>query len=627
MNAHPILNPRNLGRAACGLVPLAVYWLVLTGPIPAQVTSRLAFYSAAAFVIVASLFYLCFRLPRAWGVLAGLTLTMVLFAAPISYKWTTGYSDGAMIGGIIPYKDAKDYYIGAGRILDGLPLDREARAVRRPLFPGLVASLELLDGQDLKVTVALLSALAGLSLYLSARQVRNAAGAVGAAIYIALMYFYIQPLVGYVMSELAGLTLGCLALTILWMNAGRRSWIGFGLGLIALMAAISSRSGAFLVFPCMAVWAGWIFRHDGRFSWRAAGITTAAIAISYLVMNNVYAAVLRVPPGANFQAFAYAMYGQVHGGTGWHSAIDDLRTTQTDVVASAALHFFLAHPLSFVIAAAKSYVQLLLPGTFTIYPFGSMPEAAWLTYALWAVTMGLTIWGVIVSVRRRGEALPGLVLAGLLGTLVSVPFLPPIDAGARFYASTVGFLFVLPAIALGGFQAGETEAGMLPRKGWIEYVSVAAGSTLLLVLVLVLPLLLDTLSRAAVPHAPFCAAPARPFAFRAAHSAYIEVTADPRRCGFAPEVCLADFDQYGTEKASDDFYQWLLAAAQSSPAGFRLNSAINLLDSKSYYFVELGPPASLPAQANQVISGCALEINTRNQSILQIVSSDAAASH
>lgn len=598
---------------------------MLTGPIPVWLSSQLAFYSAVAFLVVAALFYLCFRLPREWGVLAGLTLTLVLFAVTISYKWTTAYSDGAMIGGIIPYKDAKDYYIGAGRILDGLPLDREARAVRRPLFPGLIASLQLLDGEDLKATVALLSALAAISLYLSARQVRVTSGPLGAGLYSALMYFYIQPLVGYTMSELAGFALGCLALAILWMNAGRRSWIGFGLGLIVLMAAISSRSGAFLVFPFIVIWAGWAFRRETRFSWRAAGLSAAAIVFSYLVMNNVYAAVLRVPPGANFQAFAYAMYGQVHGGTGWHSAIDDLHTTQTDVVAAAALRFFLAHPLSFGIAAAKSYVQLLLPGTFTLYPFGSMPESIWVTYALWAATMGLTLWGLVRLIRQRGEGLPALVLAGLVGTLVSVPFLPPVDAGARFYASTVGFLFVLPAVALGGFVRNEAEAGTMLKPRWQEYVGISAGTLVLLILVLDLPLFIDTFRRPVVPTVPACPESQRPFAFRAAPSAYIDVGATPGRCGFVPEVCLADFDQYGTEKASDDFYQWLASAAQSSPAGFRLNSAINLLDAKSYYFVDLRPASSLAPQTNQLIRGCALEINTRNQSILQVVSADASS--
>lgn len=171
-------------------------------------------YSAIGFILVVALFYLSFRMPAEWGVLAGLSLAMILFAAPISYKWTTGYSDGSVIGGLIPYKDAKDYYMGAGRILDGLPLDREARAVRRPLFPGFIASLELLDGQNLKVTVGLLAALAALSLYLSARQIRITSGPLGAGLYSSLMYFYIQPLTGYLMSELAGFIVGCLALSI-----------------------------------------------------------------------------------------------------------------------------------------------------------------------------------------------------------------------------------------------------------------------------------------------------------------------------------------------------------------------------------------------------------------------------
>jgi hypothetical protein len=620
-----MLSRRNLGRLLCGLVPFLLFWIILSGAIPVQFSQNLALYSAVAFILVAVLFYSCFRLPAEWGVLAGLSLAMILFAVTISYKWTTGYSDGGMIAGLTPYKDAKDYYMGAGRILDGLPLDREARAVRRPLFPGFIASLELLDGQNLKLTVGLLSALAALSLYLSARQIRITSGPLGAGLYSALMYFYIQPLIGYTMSELSGFIIGCLALSILWMNATRRSWLGFGLGLITLMLAVSSRSGAFIVFPFIVVWAGWVFRQGDRFSWRAATITAGAVAVSYLVMNNLYGALLRVPPGANFQAFAYAMYGQVHGGTGWHSAIDDLHTTQTDVVAAATLRFFLAHPFSFVIAAAKSYMQLLLPGAQTIFAFGSSPEPVWLTYALWAATMALIIWGLVRSIQKYRQELPGLVLAGLVGTLVSVPFLPPIDAGARFYVSTMGFLFVLPAIALGGFgeAASEAEQAKLARGGEASLTSYEALA--LLALILVLPLFIDWFSREPIPTAPSCPANQRAFAFKAAPAAYVDVLDEAGgRCGFVPEICLSNFDQYGTEKSSDDFYQAVLSMAQSSPSGLRLNIAINLLDSKSYYFVDLAAPAGLAPQRNQVISGCALEQNTRNQTILQIVSSTAS---
>ena len=555
--------------------------------------------------------------------LAGLSLAMFLFAISISYKWTTGYSDGGMIAGVIPYKDAKDYYMGADRILDGLPLDREARAVRRPLFPGFIASLELLAGQNLKRTVGLLAALAALSLYLSARQIRVTTGPLGAGLYSALMYFYIQPLVGYTMSELAGFIIGCLALSILWVNASRRSWFGFGLGLVTLMLAVSSRSGAFLVFPFLVVWAGWAFRERDRFSWRAAALTAGAVLLSYLVMNNLYAVLLRVPPGANFQAFAYAMYGQVHGGTGWHSAIDDLHTTQTDVVAAATMRFFLGHPFSFGIAAAKSYAQLLLPGPQTIFAFGSSPEPSWLTYALWAATMALILWGLVRSIRKYRQGLPGLVLAGLVGTLVSVPFLPPIDAGARFYVSTVGFLFVLPAIAVGGFSNPPAEAeGSGFARSEARFISYEALA--LLGLIVALPLFIDWFGRQPTPAAPVCPGNQRAFAFRAPPAAYVDVVAGSQgRCGFVPEVCLVDFDRYGTEKSSDDFYQALLSMAESSPAGMRVNIAINLLDSKSYYFVDLSAPASLAAQRNQTISGCALEQNTRNQTIYQIVSSSA----
>ena len=115
------------------------------------------------------------------------------------------------------------------------------------------------------------------------------------------------------------------------------------------------------------------------------------------------------------------------------------------------------------------------------------------------------------------------------------------------------------------------------------------------------------------------------FAYRAAPASYIDVIpSGAGRCGFVPEVCLANFDRYGMDKSSDDFFQLLDSMAQSSPSGLRLVSAINLLDARSYYFVDLQAPASAGPQRNQIISGCALQINTKNQTIYQIVSSSSS---
>jgi len=69
----------------------------------------------------------------------------------------SGFSDNFVIGGLLPYKDAKNYYLGANLLLNGLPIRIAGQALGRPLFPGFLSSLLLLTGQNLKVALAVLT--------------------------------------------------------------------------------------------------------------------------------------------------------------------------------------------------------------------------------------------------------------------------------------------------------------------------------------------------------------------------------------------------------------------------------------------------------------------------------------
>ncbi len=609
-----------LGSLLCVLIPLALFWVIVSVRIPYSLSRVLSTYSGGLFLLVLVCYYLAFRLRGPYAILAGLTLTMLLFALSVSFEWTSGYTDTAMIGGLLPYKDAKNYYWGAVQLLNGLPLQSGVNAIRRPLFPGLMAALLFVTSGDFKIAVALLTQLTGIAFYSSARLVRSSFGPWAAGLYAALMVFYIQPKLGYNVSELPGFMLGCWAFSILWISAARMSRPGLMLGLLTLMTAISVRAGAFLVFPALAVWAGWAYRGESRFSVRAALIFAAVIGLFYFLANTVVSTLLGANVSDLFGNFAYAMYGQVHGGTGWHSAIEQLLTNDTNVVAAAALRFFLAHPISFFIAALKSYRQFFLPGAFTIFAFGQGDEPVWLTYPLWAGTMALLILGLVRSFRNLRFSLPALVWACFVGIVLSIPFLPPVDSGARFHASTMPFFFLLPAAALGR-SADWLQPGA-DTKRWLQGdLALASGSALVfLILTLIAPVLIFRLTPPPTPAAPVCALKQQAFVIRALPEAYIDLVPDgSNHCGLLPDVCLADFSRNATDKTSDDFIQAVVALAESSRGGIRLIPAMNLLDAKFQYFAAL-PAQSRHAPAGQLFSGCADEIVLKNASIFRIVS-------
>ncbi|HJS20889.1 MAG TPA: hypothetical protein VJ785_19230, partial [Anaerolineales bacterium] len=337
------------------LLPILLFWLILIFEISYSFSQYFHGYSAGLFLIVLLIYYLAFRLPDRYRVLASFGWTMLLFALTLSFMWTSGFSDNKVIAGLLPYKDGAGYYLGANLILNGLPLENTLQAGWRPLFPGFLSSMLFLSGGSLKLVLAALVLLAGTGSYFASRQVYAWLGAFPASLFITFLYFYIQPLVGLTMTELLGFTMGCMAFAILWMTSFHPRMMDLVFGILLLVLAMSVRAGTFLMLPFIAVWAGRVFRGAGSFSWQAFAVAWSTILLGYLAFNSIYVRLIGIPEGKVFGNFAYSLYGQVQGGTGWHRAIEELGTRDPSIVYKAAFQFFLDHPFSLVIGILKSY--------------------------------------------------------------------------------------------------------------------------------------------------------------------------------------------------------------------------------------------------------------------------------
>ncbi len=589
---------------------------VLSLRTPPSIARFFAVYSAAFFVLVVVLFYLCLRTNGTWAVCTSLALTAMLFALPLAYKWASGFSDNFLIGGLLPYKDAKNYYYGANLILHGLPLDRAGQATERPVFAGFLSVILLLARQDFKLALAIMTGLVGLLFYLSVRVVRATIGAVAAAVYATLTYFYFQPMIGYNMSELVGFGLGCLAFALLFRAAQNPNYLELFVGLACMLMAVSARAGTFLIFPLLVLWSGLLMRGTRSYSFRAALLALLVLGCAVLVVDVLYPRLLGVPPGSAFGNFSLVLYGQVHGGTGWHKAIEDLGTRDPAIVYRATWQFFLAHPLSLFIGAAKSYAEFFLPGAPSIFAFPVSGDLAGLMF--WTATVILLLAALVGILRTPRDGMSSLMLAGFVGILLSIPFLPPIDGGARFYASTVQFLFVLPAFGIP--RRGLQAASILerPRQNPVLWYSAAA----VLAVIIVVPILIRDLARHVISDAPSCPAGQQAFAAEVSPNSYIDLIPDGLGpCGLAPRVCLSNFRSNGAGDPLDDFYVKLMSLTGSATSTIRLVPSTNMLGSSFHYFVMAGPEVpQLRTSSTLLVSGCATEIRTQNQSIFQVES-------
>ncbi len=411
------------------IVPLFFYGILLAIPIPYSISKTFVFYSIPFFLLILILYYLNFRLPEKLCWLGGATLTLILLALRLSFLWTSGYSNDMVIGGLIPFRDAFDYYHGAKFISVGQLISNNSNgATWRPLFPGFLSSMLFIFQQNFQWSLAVLVVLAGICYYLSAYLINRNLGSFAAAVYMSFLYFYIQPLIGTAYTEPLGLAFGCLGFVLLWAAAKKQNVLDLIFGLIIFTLALSVRAGAFFILPALILWSGWAFRSEKRFSLKYAGISAVALLITFISINTVYDRLVVQPGGVPFGNFAATLYGQVVGGAGYNWAFRVLPSRNAIFIYRAAGRYFLAHPLSFFIGAYKAYRDFFLP-QMGILSFLTGSEFPWLGISIWIIASLLLLWGLFKSIRNFALPESSLLIAAFAGILVSIPFLPPIDGG------------------------------------------------------------------------------------------------------------------------------------------------------------------------------------------------------
>ncbi len=543
---------------------------------------------------------------------------MTIFAMSLSYLWTSGYSDNLIIGGLLPYKDGKFYSYGADLILSGLSVIGANQATERPLFPGFLASLFLITGGNLKLTLAFIIQLMGAGLYVAARQVRNFFGAWAGSIFAVLMYFHIKPWIGYLLSESLGFALGCFAFALILLSASKPKWIDLLPGVSALLVAVSARAGAFIIFPMLAIWAGWARRAEKKFSLKTTGSMFGFFIVGFFLVNSAYSRLLGISPGSSFRNFSYALYGQARGGTGWHSAIVEVGTRDPAAIYRAIWEYFREHPMDLFIGFAKSYRDFFMFGEQGIFPFPRNDFQYWLNFAAWFGTAFLVILGLVWLFRNVRSNVASLLLTGFIGVFLSVPFLPPIDGGTRFYASATSFFFAAPAIGIAWLSRSAPQKIISDLQN--EFTIPRFASIMIVALTVFAPPLIFRVGHKPAHTTPVCSAEQKPFVIENQPGSYIDLIKDGSTpCGALPSVCVNDFETNNVERSVDDFYQELSRLVQNEASNARLISGFDLVAERSRYVYishALFPNGALP----DLIAGCAVRIVTKNQTILYVES-------
>jgi hypothetical protein len=449
------LNTKIWRTLLAGLLALAVYFFTLWLPIPSGIGLFVRYNLVLLTLLALPILFIVFRKKGFWGTFAALTVTLLLFGLPLSGLWRSGASEPFIIAGLLPFSDAASYYSDAQRVVEGYRFS--AFSARRPLFPALLTVLLAISGQNLVVSIAILSALIAISCYLVAREMQRSLGNIVAVVFLFVLFLFYRRIAGATMTENLGLPLGVAAFTILWSASRKKNLWQTVLGILMLTLALNARAGTFFILPALILWSAFAFRGKQKVSIAAFGISTLAVVCGF-ALNMLVFKLVADPGGMVFSNFSYTLYGVVAGGKGWMQIlIDHPELNQLDDVARSAQTYalvfeaFKANPFNIVIGAFKNWFDYLMPRGAGAFGFIRGDEAlSWMNYAFRILLSALASWGLVTTWKQRKQEPFNLLLWSAAGIFLSVPFVPPNDSNQmRVYAATVTFLIAFSALGLG----------------------------------------------------------------------------------------------------------------------------------------------------------------------------------
>jgi hypothetical protein len=583
---------------AIAIAYVAMFWIPLPPPFKRQgisITDELIL--AGLLVLV----YLTFRYQGRGARYLRFGLILVAFTLPLLRLWETAESSWNIVLGLLPWADATEYYFDVNRLLQGGLFS--AISGRRPLFASLLAAILALSHQNLQITLVVFTVINALVVFLLVEEIHLELGPVSATGILFLSQLFYRPFVGTTLTEQLGYPLGILALIVL-MRAMKihKAWL-FALGLMILTFALMIRAGAFFVLPVLMIFAVVHFGEKRSQYLKFSLLMLLAVMIPALA-NAWLGRTVALPGAVQFANFADTLYGQARGGVRWtQAAIDHPELNAMHEPARSQLLYRMAfeemksHPLGLARGALKAWLDFILPGTISAFGF--------LTLGNKTVDLGLQIVAILAFLaglwllwKNRGQPAGGLLLAFWVGIFLSIPFVPPIDAGIRAYAATAALLFlpvclVFSPTAFKRSQASQEELRTLS-------IGIPSGLALLLVVVSLLGApMLKILARPTQVQPVTCAADRTPISFRLNAGSYIEFS--PATDGREIRVPIVPLDNI--HKSFDDFpYSEFAKLMRKIKQPALLVVAADISTGRGMWVVA---PVELKMHENRIISACA----------------------
>jgi len=393
-----------------------------------------------------------------------LSAICVLFGLALSGLWSNVYSELQVVSGMLFLSDAHQYYTDALSLLNGFPLP--SFSARHPLPTLFLAFLLLVTGKNLQLSLACLVLIVAFSTFSASHQVVKISGSIGAAVFVLTVFFFQRRFIGIPDSEDIGLSLGCLAFSCLFMGNNRNSEFLRFLGIFTLSMALFARPGAFFVLPALIVWIYYINHNNFR---KALFYCFLGLLIILLSFISQYATNIFIAEEEShlFSNYSFHIYGIAKGGKGWEQFFKDFPEYQqfaeneaTEYAWRETQVLIKTYPDQLLRGVIQSYADYFSLQNQSVFGFLSGGElTSFNTDVDKSINLSYRIVRLIVSflsligfwhvVRERYMANHSLMISIVIGIILSIPFLPPKDAGMmRVFASTIPFVAILPALGV-----------------------------------------------------------------------------------------------------------------------------------------------------------------------------------
>lgn len=502
-------------------------------------------------VVLVILVFFTYRFPDWRARYLRLGLILIAFTLPLIRLWQTAESTWNIVLGLLPWADATEYYFDASRLIEGELFS--AFSGRRPLYASLLAALLKLSEQNLQITLIIFTVINGLAVFFFAEEIFKQLGSVPAVVAMYLSQLFYRPYVGTTLTEQLGYPVGLLALVILLRAVKTRIFWLFSLGIMLLTYALLIRAGTFFVIPILILFGIVNFAKDRRDNIKFSIILLLALVIPVL-SNSWLGSVIASPKTVEFANFADTLYGQASGGVRWTQAIIDhpelASMTEPDrsrLLYRLAFEEIKNNPMGLVQASVKAIVDFIRPGPSSGFGFLNFGNKVidFLFQASAALLFLFGLWRIWMS---RKNAVLAFMFAFWLGTFLSIPFLPPIDAGVRPYAATIASVFlpvcfVFYPVVFKSWEDSRRADQMIP-VGIFYYVAFA-----LILLSLIGAPLLKAFARPVPVQPVSCASGLVPVRFKINTGSYISLSSEQEIYKTqVPKVLLSDVRQ-----SFDDF--------------------------------------------------------------------------